>query len=49
MDNTFVIKNKIMQTFETGNILLDLILGTFICSIITGLLSLINLSDLMRG
>jgi SpoVK/Ycf46/Vps4 family AAA+-type ATPase len=46
MDNTFVIKNKIMQTFETGNILLDLILGTFICSIVTGLLSLINLSDL---
>ena len=27
MDNEFVIKNKIMQTFETGNIIIDLILG----------------------
>ena len=47
MDNSFVIKNKIMQTFETGNILLDLILGTLICSIISGIISMINYKDFL--
>ena len=45
MDNEFVIKNKIMQTFETGNIIIDLILGTFICNIITRLINNLNYNN----
>ncbi len=48
MDSTFVIKNKIMQTFETGNFILDLILGTFIFSIITAIINMINLNEFME-
>jgi SpoVK/Ycf46/Vps4 family AAA+-type ATPase len=48
MDNTFVIKNKLMQTFETGNIIFDLILGTLACSLVTALISFVNLNDFMN-
>jgi len=47
MDNTFVVKNKLMQTFETGNIILDLMFGTLICSLLTGILGIINFRDII--
>lgn len=47
MDNTFVIKNKLMQTFETGNIVLDLMFGTIVCSLITALIGIINFRDII--
>ena len=47
MDNTFVIKNKLMQTFETGNIVLDLMFGTLVCSLITAIIGLVNFRDIV--
>ena len=47
MDNTFVVKNKLMQTFETGNIVLDLMFGTIVCSLITALIGIVNFRDII--
>ena len=47
MDNTFVVKNKLMQTFETGNIVLDLIFGTIVCSLITAIVGIVNFRDII--
>ena len=47
MDNTFVVKNKLMQTFETGNIILDLMFGTLICSLITAIIGIINFKEVI--
>ena len=47
MDSTFVVKNKLMQTFETGNIVLDLIFGTIVCSLITAIVGIVNFRDII--
>ena len=36
-----------MQTFETGNIVLDLIFGTIVCSLITAIVGIINFRDII--
>ena len=47
MDNTFVVKSKLMQTFETGNIVLDLMFGTIVCSLITAIVGIVNFRDII--
>ena len=39
---TFAVKNLLIKNLETGNLVLDLILGTVVCGLITSLFSLFD-------
>ncbi len=48
MDNSFALKNTIMRNLESGNIFMDVIFGTLVCSLITSITGLLNLRDIIN-
>ena len=50
MDNfgggSFAIKNQLMRNFETGNVIIDLLIGSILCTAITTLFRVVDLYKL---
>tara|TARA_B100000902_G_scaffold399894_2_gene473417 strand:- start:600 stop:2117 length:1518 start_codon:yes stop_codon:yes gene_type:complete len=46
--STFAITNKLVKFLETGNVIIDLIMGSIICTFLSSIISLIDFSKLIE-